>query len=232
MTGVSVRALHHYDAIGLLKPTKTTEAGYRLYDEAALQRLQSILLFRELQFPLKEIKSMLEQKDFDPTRALEQQIHLLQMQYDRLGALIDHARQLQKQGGKPMEFQVFDNSQIEQYKTEVKERWGKTEAYREYEQKQKTANPANGAEKLMACFAELGKLQHLSPEDAAVQQQVAALQQHISANYYTCTTEIFRQLGQMYTADERFRENIDQYGGTGTAEFASRAIAVYCDKNA
>lgn len=77
ITGVSVRTLHHYDAIGLLKPTKVTEAGYRMYDDTAISRLQSILLFRELQFPLKEIKSILDSPNFDPAEALTQQIELL-----------------------------------------------------------------------------------------------------------------------------------------------------------
>ena len=79
LTGVSVRTLHHYDAIGLLKPTEVTRAGYRLYDDTALSRLQSILLFRELQFPLKEIKAILDSPDFDPEEALTQQIKLLEM---------------------------------------------------------------------------------------------------------------------------------------------------------
>ena len=80
ITGVSVRTLHHYDAIGLLKPTAVTEAGYRLYDDAALKRMQSILFFRELQFPLKDIKRILDAPDFDPMTALAQQVHLLEMQ--------------------------------------------------------------------------------------------------------------------------------------------------------
>ena len=80
ITGVSVRTLHHYDAIGLLKPTAVTEAGYRLYDDAALKRMQSILFFRELQFPLKDIKRILDAPDFDPMTALSQQVHLLEMQ--------------------------------------------------------------------------------------------------------------------------------------------------------
>ena len=77
LTGVSVRTLHYYDAIGLLKPAEVTEAGYRLYDDTALGRLQNILLFRELQFPLKEIKAILDSRDFDPSEALAQQIKLL-----------------------------------------------------------------------------------------------------------------------------------------------------------
>ncbi len=88
ITGVSVRTLHHYDAIGLLKPTKVTEAGYRLYDDTALSRLQNILLFRELQFPLKEIKAILDSPDFDPSEAISQQIGLLELQYKHIGELI------------------------------------------------------------------------------------------------------------------------------------------------
>ena len=84
LTGVSVRTLHHYDAIGLLKPTEVTEAGYRLYDDTALSRLQNILLFRELQFPLKEIKAILDSSNFDPLEALAQQIELLELQYKHI----------------------------------------------------------------------------------------------------------------------------------------------------
>lgn len=79
LTGVSIRTLHYYDTIGLLKPTDVTESGYRLYDDIALERLQSILLFRELGFPLKEIKVILDSPDFDRSKALEQQITLLEM---------------------------------------------------------------------------------------------------------------------------------------------------------
>lgn len=94
ITGVSVRTLHHYDAIGLLKPTAVTEAGYRLYDDAALKRMQSILLFRELQFPLKDIKRILDAPDFDPMTALAQQVRLLEMQREHLEQLISHAREI------------------------------------------------------------------------------------------------------------------------------------------
>ena len=96
LTGVSVRTLHHYDAIGLLKPTAVTDAGYRLYDETALHRLQAILFFRELQFPLKEIKTILNHPEFDPAEALRQQIHLLELQRDRLNTLIHSAREMEQ----------------------------------------------------------------------------------------------------------------------------------------
>ena len=108
LTGVSVRTLHHYDAIGLLKPARVTEAGYRLYDDAALGRLQTILLFRELEFPLKEIKRMLDAADFDPLAALADQIRLLQLRREHLDRLIDHARRIQKTGVMNMDFKAYD----------------------------------------------------------------------------------------------------------------------------
>lgn len=224
ITGVSVRTLHHYDAIGLLKPTAVTDAGYRLYDEAAMQRLQAILLFRELQFPLKEIKTILDHPEFDPTEALQQQIHLLELQRDRLNTLIQHARELEQKGMKHMDFKAFDKTEQEQYTQEVKARWGKTAAYQEYTQR--GSNRSGDA--LMVLFADLGQLKTLPPEAPEVQTAVKAIQDHITANYYTCTKEIFAGLGQMYVQDDRFRQNIDAAGGDGTAAFAAKAIAAYC----
>ena len=137
LTGVSIRTLHHYDAIGLLKPAQVTEAGYRLYDVQALKRLQTILLFRQLQFPLKQIKEILDAPDFDPAEALDQQIKLLELQKEHLEELIAFAETLQKSGGNAMSFKAFDNSKLETYAAEAKARWGRTEAYKEYEEKTK-----------------------------------------------------------------------------------------------
>ncbi len=229
-TGISVRTLHHYDAIGLLKPTKVTEAGYRLYDDAALRRLQSILLFRQLQFPLKEIKAILDRPDFDPAEALTQQLRLLELQKEHLEEMIAHARELLQNGEILMDFQAFDQSELEQYKKEAKERWGATQAYQEYEARTDGKQDFDASvHQLMALFAELGSLRQTSPADAAVQEKVAALRQFITDHYYTCTPEILRGLGQMYTGDERFRRNIDRAGGKGTADFAAQAIVFYCD---
>ena len=224
LTGISVRTLHHYDTIGLLKPAAVTEAGYRLYDEAALQRLQAILLFRELQFPLKEIKVILDNPDFDPQEALKQQIRLLEMQTDRLESIIRFAREIQQKGYDHMNFQAFDKTEQEEYAEEVRNQWGKTAAYQEYKQRGSAGNP----DALMALFADLGQLKDLPPDSEAVQAGVKAIQNHITANYYTCTREIFAGLGQMYVQDERFRKNIDAAGGAGTAAFAAKAIEIYC----
>ncbi len=229
LTGVSVRTLHHYDAIGLLKPTEVTRAGYRLYDDTALSRLQSILLFRELQFPLKEIKAILDSPDFDPEEALTQQIKLLEMQYKRMGELISFAREIQKKGVKRMDFQIFDKSEIEQYKAEVKVKWGDTKEYQEYEQRQKNGYDfSKASSQLLNLFSELGALKQLPPDHEKVQEKISAIQDFITRNFYTCTTEIFGKLGQMYAGDERFKHNIDQAGGEGTARFAQQAIAFFC----
>lgn len=233
LTGVSVRALHHYDAIGLLNPTQVTEAGYRLYDDTALARLQTILLFRELQFPLKEIKSILDSPDFNREQALKQQIGLLELQRRQLDVLISFAREIIETGVNKMDFSAFDKTEIEQYKAEVKARWGKTDAYKEYEQKtagQSEEKQTDAAEQLMQVFAKFGKVKHMNPESDEAQALVEALRQCITKNYYNCTKPILKNLGQMYVGDERFKTNIDARGGVGTADFASKAIEIYCAK--
>lgn len=231
ITGVSVRTLHHYDAIGLLKPARITEAGYRLYDEAALKRLQSILMFRELQFPLKEIRAILDSPDFDPKEALAQQIHLLELQKKHIGELISFAREIQKGGTDIMDFDVFSNKEMEQYAKEARERWGTSKAYKEYEQKVKDRSGEElklAGRRLMALFAETGALRQLSPSDGKVQKKIGELQAFITENYYNCTDEILKGLGEMYVCDERMKANIDREGGEGTAEFVKEAITVYC----
>ncbi len=231
LTGVSVRTLHHYDAIGLLKPSKVTAAGYRLYGDEALGRLQNILLFRELQFPLKEIKMILDNPKFDRQEVLEQQIHLLEMQQQHIKELIIFAREIQKKGVNDMNFDVFDNCEMEQYKEEAKAKWGKTKAYREFSQRENAGQDfSKSKDQMMVLFSELGSLRHLAADDKLVQKKVGELQKFITNNYYTCTKEILNGLGQMYVADERFQENIDKVGGKGTAEFSQKAIEIFCSK--
>lgn len=234
LTGVSVRTLHHYDAIGLLKPTKITDAGYRLYDDTAVCRLQNILLFRELQFPLKEIKEILDTPDFDADMALVQQIRLLELQYEHIGELLSFAREMKEKGVHKMEFDVFDKSGIERYKEEIKERWGQSEAYREFVQRQQKGESFEKTEtQMMSLFTEIGMLREQPPADVKVQDKIRELQSFITDHYYNCTNEILKNLGVMYTEDERFRQNIDKAGGSGTAAFVRQAIEVYtCGKYA
>ena len=231
LSGVSVRTLHHYDAIGLLKPAKVTEAGYRLYDTASLQRLHAILLLRELQFSLKDIKEILDAPGFDPMEALQQQIGLLELRRQHLTELIDHARQIQKTGVIPMNFSSFDTAKIDRYAQEAKKQWGKTDAYKEYEVKtsgQSKSQMQETGDRLMDIFKEFGEIRHLSPASIEAQALVEKLQCFITDNYYTCTRQILFGLGQMYAAGDEMNENIDKAGGEGTGAFARDAITVYC----
>ena len=228
LTGVSVRTLHHYDEIGLLKPTKVTEAGYRLYDDAALRRLHTILLLRQLQFSLKDIKEILDDPNFDPMVALQQQIELLELQKKHLEDLITHAREIQKTGVIPMDFSSFDTTKIDRYAREAKENWGKTEAYQEFESKTAGKDMTAAADKLMDIFRQFGEIRHLSPGDAQAQELVKKLQAFITENYYNCTNQILFGLGQMYAAPGEMNENIDKAGGKGTGVFARDAITIYC----
>ena len=231
ITGISVRTLHHYDEIGLLKPAKVTEAGYRLYDDVSLQRLHAILLLKELQFSLKDIKNILDAPGFDPMEALAQQIKLLELQRQHLTDLIDHARQIQKTGVIPMDFSSFDTTKIDRYAKDAKEKWGRTQAYKEYETKTASQSMTQMQETgnlLMDIFREFGEIRHLSPASTKAQELVAKLQSFITDHYYTCTKQILFGLGQMYAAGDEMNENIDKAGGEGTGAFARDAIIIYC----
>lgn len=229
LTGVSVRALHHYDAVGLLKPTAVTEAGYRLYDDAAIARLQSILLFRELEFPLKSIKAILDSPEFDARAAMLEQIKLLELRREQIDRLILLAHETIETGEINMDFSAFDKSEFERYAAEAKQKWGGTAQYAEYDKKPQGEKLA-AADALMAKFAEIGALRALSPDSVEAQSAVRELQSFITEHFYTCTDEVLAGLGLMYTADERFKSNIDSAGGSGTAEFLGKAIEIYCDK--
>lgn len=231
LTGVSIRTLHYYDQLGLLPAAGHTDSGYRLYDDAALERLQQILLFRELEFPLKDIQRILTNSAFDRRKALAQQIELLTLKKQHLESLISLAQKTLTTGGTYMDFTAFDTQKIQEYTRQAKQQWGATSAYKEFEQKtahQTAQEAADMGSRLMEILAVFGGMQHKSPAAPAVQTQVKALQAFITEHYYTCTKEIFTQLGQMYGAGGAFTENINAVGGPGTAEFAAKAIAVYC----
>lgn len=229
ITGVSVRTLHHYDTIGLLKPAQVTDSGYRLYDEGSLGRLQTILLFRELQFPLKEIKQMLDAADFDPIAALDDQIRLLELRREHLERLIDHARQIQKTGVMTMNFNAYDKNKLDTYAREAKKRWGHTDAWAESQSRGKTAaQEASDADALMDIFRRLGQYRNGDPAAPEVQALIAELRQFICDHYYNCTPQILLGLGQMYAAGDEMNGNIDRAGGEGTGCFACRAIEIYC----
>lgn len=231
LAGVSIRTLHYYDQIGLLHPSGITEAGYRLYDDTALERLQQILLFRELEFSLKDIGRIINDKDFDRNKALEQQIELLTLKKEHLENLITFARGIKMTGGRNMDFTAFDTKKIEEYTRQAREQWGDTAAYREFAQKNADRSKEEQAlisTRLMQLFAEFGEVKEEGPDSEKAQTQVKKLQEYISRHYYQCTKEILAGLGKMYGAGGEFTENIDKAGGPGCGAFCAEAIAVFC----
>ena len=233
-TGVSVRALHHYDSIGLLKPAALSEAGYRLYDVDSLERLQLILLFRELEFPLKDIGRILDSPSFDRNRALEQQITLLKLRREHLDNLITLASGLLLRGMSHMSFEPFDTKKIDEYTAEARRSWGSTPAWEEYEGKRKGRSPADEkalGEGLMALLAEFHPLPEEPVDGERAQALVERLRDYITRHYYACTPQILQSLGALYAGEGRFAENIDAAGGPGTAAFAARAIEAWCERH-
>lgn len=226
LTGVSIRTLQYYDKIGLLKPSLRTEAGYRLYDDTALERLQHILLFRELEFSLTDIQTIIDAPDFEREKALRQQIELLVLKRERLDGIIAFAREIEK-GGSCMNFEVFDTGKLEEFSERAKAEWGNTKEYAEYAEKSKdrsVSDNKNIADGLMRIFHEFGKFRGNACDTDEVKNLVKKLQLYITEHYYKCENEMLASLGKMYAANEEFRTNIDKAGGEGTAEFASREI--------
>lgn len=233
LAGVSIRTLQYYDKIGLLHPAKYTESGYRLYDDMALEKLQQILLFRELEFSLKDIKAIMDNPNFDRRKALEQQIALLTLKKEHLENLIDLARGIKDIGVNKMDFTAFDTSKIDEYAAQAKALWGNTPEYREFEEKNKNRTAQEEqtiSTQMMGIFAEFGTMLELAPSAEKVQAQVKKLQDFITDNFYNCSNEILYSLGNMYVGGGDFTENIDKAGGKGTAEFVFKAITIYCNK--
>ncbi len=232
LTGVSARTLRYYDRLGLLKPSEVSAAGYRRYDEAALERLQQVLLFRELEFPLKEIKAILDAPGFDRTRALGQQIELLTLKKEHLESLITLATGIKMLGVRQLDFSAFDTRKIDDYVHRAKESWGENEAYKEFERRQKgrsREDDKRAEAQMTAILQEFGKLIGEDAGGPAARALVKRLKATIDEHYYTCTPEILRALGKMYAGDGEFTANIDGMGGPGTAAFAAEAVRLYCD---
>lgn len=233
LTGVSIRTLQYYDKIGLLHPAAYSDSGYRLYDENDLEKLQQILLFRELEFPLKDIREIIDSPDFDRDKALKQQIELLLLKREHINNLITLAREIQLTGGKGMDFSAFNTNKMDEYAKQAKESWGATKEYKEFEAKNSNRTLSelkSMGDQLMTMIAEFGKMKDKDAADPIVQEQVKKVQDYITEHYYTCTNEILYGLGRMYAGGGEFTKNINAAGGEGTAEFASEAITIYCNK--
>ena len=234
-TGVTIRALRYYDKIGLLPPGAVSPAGYRLYGPAELERLQQILFFRELEFPLAEIKAILASPAYDRTAALTAQRALLRAKRDRLDGLLRLVEvALKGETTMEMAFTAFDRAGYEEkcraYAREVKARWGDTAAWRENQERQQSGEETAWgaaqaeAEELIAAFA---RSRPLPPEHPQVQALTGRWQAHITRHHYCCTRQTLAGLGELYRTDQRFQAYLDQWG-TGTAAQMAAAIAVYC----
>lgn len=228
LSGVSVRTLHYYDQIDLLKPTFVGDNGYRYYDDRAFDRLQEILLFRELDFSLKDIKKILFDPAYDQKEALARQIQLLELEKARIERVLNHARSLQKDGGNRMNFTAYDKSQLEVFRKESKELWGDTQAYQEFEKRGSEQDFTQISDQMFEIFSVFGDLKHLPADHQDVQAEVKYLQDYISQHFYTCSPEVLAVLGQTYVTNPEFKSALDQAGGQGTADFVNSAIELYC----
>ena len=230
---ISVRTLHHYDAIGLLKPTLVTEAGYRLYDDNALERLYLVLLYREIGFSLEEIRHLLDAPDYDRNRTLEAQIILMQERIGKLQNRITLAKGILTIGVNYMDFENFDSKKIDEYSAQAKALYGKTDAYKEFQQKSQGRTKEQEMDlgrQVMDFFVQLGQMRPCAPDCEAALNWAKALQAFFTEHYYTCTPQIFASLAESYAGGGSMTENIDKSGGAGTGAFAKEVIDLYIQK--
>ena len=223
-TGVTIRTLRHYDRIGLLPPSEVTGAGYRLYDDASLQRLHSILLLRETGLPLEAIRRLLDHPGADPCRLLALQETLLTMQRTHIDQLLALTHDLRTKGMDHMSFDAFNDHRAADLAAQAEAAWGETPAWQEYASRprNKGDNERNG-QALMTLIGQFGRSRPASPDDPMAAAFVRTLQQFITNHFYTCTDEVLLGLADVYETPD-FRRNIDREGGEGTAEFLAAAI--------
>jgi DNA-binding transcriptional MerR regulator len=240
MAGVSVRTLHHYDDIGLLEPSGRSEAGYRLYDEGDLFRLQQILFYRELELPLAAIRDELSRPDFDPVIALAGHRRLLQEKAERIARLLSTIdKTIARLGGGECMltneelYEGFTREEAERFEREAGERWGQTEAYAESKRRvarmtkgEWAAVRAEGEEidSLLAGAMRSG-LGPTSPEVAALIGRKVGYLRH----FYEPTAEIVEGLGAMYAGHPDFRSRYEALA-PGLADFLKAAMAAYAAK--
>jgi MerR family transcriptional regulator, thiopeptide resistance regulator len=231
--GVSVRALHHYDQLGLLVPKRRSEAGYRVYDDEDLLRLQQILLGRELGLPLEEIRRSLDDPGFDPRRSLTAQRHALVARADRTQAMlraVDAALALldDPQGGIMDIKQIFDGFDPAEHEAEVQARWGETDAYRESTKRAKRYGAAEWQQirdEQSAIYADAAAAMHAGIlADAAAAITIAERHRNaISRWFYPCSKAMHANLADLWEADARFAASIDEHAA-GLTPYLAAAV--------
>jgi DNA-binding transcriptional MerR regulator len=234
MAGVTIRTLHHYDEIGLLRPTGRTDAGYRRYGPADLERLQRILFYRELEFGLDQIKDAMVDDSIDALVHLRRQHALLEGRIERLRRLSDavakamEARQMGINLTPQERLEVFGSHDPDQYAAEVEERWGDTDAYRESTRRARSytrddwnrikAEGQQVNDRLVAAMH--GGLPATGPEAMSAAE---AHRQQISTWFYPCSREMHVNLAEMYLADPRFTATYETIA-EGLAQYVHDAI--------
>ncbi|MGG2091398.1 MerR family transcriptional regulator [Bacillus sp. S13(2024)] len=232
LVGISVRTLHHYDEIGLLTPEETTESGYRLYSNNNLETLQQILFFKELGFPLKKIKEIINDPSFNREEALVLHRKMLlekRSRLDKVIATIDKTIQHSKgeiQMTNKEKFEGFDFSK-NPYEQEARERWGNEAVDKANETAANMTREKQ--EEYNAIYRKLAALRNDLPESEQAQKTIKEWYDYLQ-NFGHYSLDAFKGLGQMYVDDERFTKNIDQFG-EGLAEFMRDAMAVYAERN-
>lgn len=240
LTGITIRTLHYYDEIGLLKPTMVTDSKYRLYTDDDLNRLQEILFFREVGFALKEIKSLLGSPNYDRTEALKRHLDILQAQKERIDALISLVK-TEIEGNPVPSFAPFSETKVlelkEKYRSEVLECWGDTDSFKEYESIFSSKSRRSQTEQMerfysaaQSIFEKLALHEDESPSCPAVQRIVKEWQDYISTHFYKCDLQMLSYLGQLYVTDGRFSKYINRFGNGDLAAFLNKAIEVFCSK--
>lgn len=235
---VSVRTLHYYDQVDLLKPSFVAKNGYRYYQQKELIRLQQILFFKELDFSLKDIQSMLSKPDYSVVEALKDQKKLMRLKKDRLDELIKSIDKTIKnmtnnQKIKDEElYDAFADDDVKQYQQEVKDRWGNTDAYKQSMAKVSKMTKAE-MEKLKAdgkaLTQKIADNMDKGFDNPDVQELIAQAHQGVNF-FYECSLEMYRNLGNMYVADPRFAAYYEKFR-PGLAKFMQQAINYYCDVN-
>ncbi|WP_371669959.1 MerR family transcriptional regulator [Streptomyces sp. NBC_00289] len=232
--GVTVRTLHHYDDIGLLAPGERSHAGHRRYNDADLDRLQRILFYRELGFPLEEVAELLDDADADPRAHLRRQHELLTARIERLrkmAAAVEQAMEARRMGINltPEErFEVFGDKDPDQYAEEAEQRWGGTEVYAE--SRRRAAHYTKEDWKRMRSEVEDWSARYDAlmaagepPTGEAAMDLAEEHRLHISTWFYECSPEFHQGLGGMYVSDERFKAFYDSVR-PGLAEHLRDAI--------
>ncbi|MEU6774258.1 MerR family transcriptional regulator [Streptomyces sp. NPDC046759] len=239
--GITVRALHHYDEIGLLVPSERTHAGHRRYNDADLDRLQQILFYRELGFPLDEVAVLLDDPDVDPRAHLRRRHELLTARIEKLqnmAAAVEHAMEARKMGinlSPEERFEVFGDKDPEQYREEAEQRWGDTAAYTESQRRAATytkedwkriqAEVDDWQERYAALVSAGGQ-----PSGEAAMDLAEEHRQHISRWYFEVPYEMHRCFAEMYVSDERFKAYYDTMRA-GLAEHLRDAILANADRH-